>query len=143
MTIAVGADWKHVGKMDNADLYQIATEVLAIVPHQEAIDTEHSARESVKRQHEHWRSNGRRGAVVVFMDAIIDQESGARAVYTNEADPAIITCYALVGHTVFGQAMSAVFTGLSKPNVPTNVFRTLDEAMPWIEQMNRSRGGTL
>ena len=77
------------------------------------------------------------------MDAIIDQESGARAVYTNEADPAVITCYALVGDTLFGQAMSAVFTGLSKPQVPTNIFRTLDDAMPWIDQMNRSRGGTL
>ena len=143
MQIQIQPEWQHVAAMDNADLYQIAPEVLAIVPHPEAIDTEVSARASVRKQHEHWRSLGWRGAVVVFMDAIIDQESGARGVYTNEADPGVITCYALVGETFFGQAMSAVFTGLAKPQVPTNIFPNLVEAMPWIEQMNRSRGGPL
>jgi hypothetical protein len=143
MTIEIKADWVLVANMTNADLYAIAREVLAIVPHAQAIDSEASARASVQKQHEHWRTVGHRGAVVVFMDAIIDQESGARSVYTTEADPSLITCYSLVGDTFFGQAMSAVFTGLSKPQVPTNIFRTLEEAMPWIDQMNRSRGGAL
>lgn len=143
MEVQVRPEWQLVGSMSNADLYQIAPDVIAVVPHHEASDTEATARESLALQARHWRSAGRRGAVVVFMDAILSQDSGARAVYMNESDPALVTCFALVGETFFGQAVGAVFTGLSRPQVPTNMFRTLEEAMPWIAEMNRTRGGAL
>lgn len=135
--------WKALGATDNADWYQIQDDLIAIVPREDARDTEASARESIAIQQRHWRSAGRRGAVVVFMDDLLDQDSGARAVYMNESDPSSTTCYALVGETIFAQAVSSVFTGLARPQVPTRMFRTLDEAMPWIEEMNRTRGGPL
>lgn len=143
MSAAGREGWRPLAATDNADWYQIQEDIIAIVPRPDARDTEASARESIALQKRHWQAAGRRGAVVVFMDDLLDQDSGARAVYMNESDPASTTCYALVGETTFGQAVGSVFTGLSRPQVPTRMFRTLEEAMPWIEEMNRARGGPL
>jgi hypothetical protein len=135
--------WKPLGATDNADWYQIQDDLIAIVPHQNARDSEASARESIATQRRHWQSVARRGAVVVFMNNLLDQDSGARAVYMNESDPTCTTCYALVGDSLFAQAVGSVFTGLARPEVPTRMFRSLGEALPWIEEMNRTRGGPL
>lgn len=135
--------WKPLGSTANAEWYQIRDDLIAIAPRPDARDTEESARESIAIQQRHWRSVGRRGAVVVFMDNLLDQDSGARAVYMAESDPTCTTCYALVGESLFAQAVGSVFTGLARPQVPTHMFRSLDEAMPWIEEMNRNRGGPL
>jgi len=135
--------WKALRATDNADWYQIADDVIAIVPKPNARDNEASARESIAVQQRHWRAVGRRGAVVVFMDNLLDQDSGARAVYMKESDPSCTTCYALVGESLFAQAVASVFTGLARPQVETRMFRTLAEALPWIDEMNRTRGGPL
>jgi hypothetical protein len=135
--------WKRLRETENADWYEIQEDLIAILPHPNARDTEASARESIEIQRRHWSSVKRRGAVVVFMENLLDQDSGARAVYMNESDPSCTTCYALVGESFFSQAIASVFTGLARPKVPTSVFRTLEEAMPWIAEMNRDRGGPL
>jgi hypothetical protein len=135
------ADWKKVGSISNAEMYEIAPDILGIVPHPNCTDTQATARQSLAFQDAHWRSRGQRGAAVVFMDPIIDQDSGARSVYANETGESLSTCYALVGETFFGFAVSAVFTGLSKPGIPTQVFRCLQDALPFITKMNRERGG--
>ena len=135
------ADWRKVGSIDNANMYAIAPDILGIVPIPNCIDTEATARQSLAFQDDYWRRCGVRGAAVVFMDPIIDQDSGARSVYANETGDSLTTCYALVGETFFGFAVSAVFTGLSKPRIPTQVFRCLQDALPFIAKMNRERGG--
>jgi hypothetical protein len=135
--------WKHLGKTANADFYELAHDLIAIVPHPNTKDDAATARQSVRFQDAHWRKVGRRGAVVVFMDNVIEQDAGARAVYTDEVSSLPTTCYALVGETFYGHATAAVFEGLSKPGLPTNVFRSLDDARPWIAEMNRTRGGAV
>lgn len=143
MTAAGREGWKLLHTTHNAEWFEIAEDVLVIAPLPDARDTEESARESIALQQRHWRSVGRRGAVVVLMDNLLDQDSAARAVYTNESDPSCTTCYALIGESLFAQAVGSVFTGLARPQVPTRMFRALDEAMPWIEEMNRAHGGPL
>ena len=69
--------------------------------------------------------------------------SGARAVYANETSQTLTTCYALVGETFFGHATAAVFTGLARPGIPTQVFRSIEDALPWVAEMNAARGGAL
>ena len=133
--------WKHVGVTSNADCYAIADDILGIVPHADTTDDEKTARESIAFQDKHWRALRRRGAVVVFMDNVLQQDAGARAVYAEETGKLPTTCYALVGETFYGYATSQVFTGLSKPGLPTNVFRSLANARAWIEEMNRAHGG--
>ena len=121
--------WKRLGATSNTDIYEVEPDVLAVVPHTDCTDNEATARESLAFQDRYWRSVGRRG--------------GARAVYANETAQTLTTCFALVGETFFGHAVAAVFTGLAKPSVPTQVLRSLAEAMPWIAELNRERGGVL
>lgn len=48
-------------------------------------------------------------------------------------------CFALVGSTVFGRAVSSVFMGLHPPRVPTRMFGTFEEALTWIRQTAKTR----
>ena len=136
-------DWTHVGSSSNAEFYVIEPDILAVVPNVDTHDDEGSARESLAFQTKHWQSVGHRGAAVIFMDRVLAQDSGARAVYADETATMLTTCFALVGATFFGYATATPFEGLTKPGIPTQIFRSLDDARPWIAEMNKTRGGTL
>ena len=73
------------------------------------------------------------------MDRVASQNSGARDVYRDAPDPMFQTCFALVGSTMFGRAVSSVFIGLHPPRVPTRMFATFEEALSWIRQTGASR----
>lgn len=130
--------WKHLGKTSNADFYEVASDLLAIVPFPDTKDDAVTARESIAFQERHWRAAGRRGGVACFMDNVIEQDSGARGVYADETRGSMTTCFALIGETFFGHAAGAVFTGLTPPGRPTNVFRSLADARSWIDEQNRA-----
>lgn len=132
---------KKLGSTSNADIYEVEADILLIVPHQDSTDTEVTARQSVTFQDAHWRAAGHRGAVAVYMDTIIEQDSGARGVYANETLHTLSTCYALVGETFFGHAAASVFTGLARPGPPTQIFPSLEAAFPWMREMNQARKG--
>ncbi|AKV00586.1 hypothetical protein AKJ09_07249 [Labilithrix luteola] len=134
-------EWRKLGSTSNADFYEMREDILVIVPNVDSTDNEQTARESLAFQKKHWTETGRRGSVIVWMDPIVVQDSGARSVYANETRGVPTNCYALVGESFFAMASASVFTGLAKPGIETNVFRSLAEAMPWIEEMNRTRGG--
>ncbi len=105
-----------------------------MVPFEGASDNAATARESVAIQLEYLRGTGIRAGVVVFMDRVIEQDSGARAVYRDAPDPTFQECFALVGGTPFGRAVGSLFIGLSPPRVPTRMFATLDDALRWIRE---------
>lgn len=135
------SDWTEVGKTSNATFYRVSARVLAVIPFPDSRDDETTARESIVFQNVHWQQVGHRGAVVVFMDPVIEQTRGARRVYAEETGQTLSTCYALVSEGLFAQAASAVFTGLSKPGVPTRIFASFEDALPWIDEMNQAAAG--
>jgi hypothetical protein len=135
--------WKLLGSTITAQFYAIADDIMGIVPYPDSTDTLESARASIGFQDKHWRAVGHRGAVVVFMDNIAQQGAEARAVYADEVDALPSTCFALVGESFYGYASSQVFTGLRPPGRPTNIFRSLADAMPWMKEMNEKNGGPL
>jgi hypothetical protein len=137
------AEWAYLGASSNAEFYAIASDVVGVVPHDRCTDDQKTARESLAFQDGHWRRVGHRGAAVIFMDRILAQDGGARAVYQDESHGILTTCFALVGETFFGKVTASVFTGLTKPGIPTSVFRSLHEAEPWIAEMNRAHGGPI
>ena len=125
--------WTPIGKSDNADFYEVEEGLLAIVPFEGSSDDEKTAKQSVQIQHEYLRPRGRRAGVIVFMDPLVEQHASARIVYRDGPDPAFVTCYALVGGTVFGRAVGSIFIGLSRPRVPTKLFGSLDDARAWAK----------
>lgn len=131
--------WSPIGRSGNADFYEVETGVLAVVPFDGSADTADTAAQSIQIQLEHLRTRGNRAGTVVFMDAVASQNSGAREVYRNAPDPTFQTCFALVGSTMFGRAVSSVFMGLHPPRVPTRMFGTFQEALAWIRKTAESR----
>ncbi len=124
--------WTPIGRSDNAEFFEIDPHVLAVVPREGAVDDAETARQSVAIQLHHLKTHGRRAGTVVFIDPVIEQDAGARAVYRDLPDPAFQLCFAIVGGTPFGRAVGSVFLGLSRPRVPTRMFGTLEEAIAWI-----------
>ena len=131
--------WSPIGRSGNADFYEVEPGVLAVVPFDGSSDTADSAAESIRIQLEHLRARGRRAGTVVFMDRVAAQNSGAREVYRDAPDPTLQTCFALVGSTIFGRAVSSVFMGLHPPRVPTRMFATFEEALTWIRKTAETR----
>jgi hypothetical protein len=127
--------WTPIGRSANAEFFEIDARTLAVLPFEGAVDDAATARESVRIQLAHLRAAGRRSGVVVFMDRVVAQDAGARAVYRDEPDPAFQACFALVGGTPFGRAVGAIFIGLSPPRVPTRLFPTLEAARAWVSQV--------
>lgn len=131
--------WSPIGRSGNADFFEIEPGVLAVVPFDGSADTADTAAESIRIQIAHLRASGRRAGTVVFMDHVVAQDAGARDVYRNDPDPTLQTCFALVGGTMFGRAVSSVFMGLHPPRLPTRMFGTFQEALAWIRQTAATR----
>ena len=131
--------WSAIGRSTNAEFFEVEPGVLAIVPFDGSSDTAETAAESVRVQLDHLRTHGQRAGTVVFMDRIVAQSSGARDVYRDAPDPTFQTCFALVGSTVFGRAVSSIFMGLHPPRVPTRMFASFEEALAWIRQTAATR----
>ena len=133
------AGWTPIGRSANADFFEIEPGVLAVLPFDGTSDTADTAGESIEIQLHYLRGLGRRAGTVVFMDRVAAQSSGARDVYRDGPDPTFQTCFALVGSTMFGRAVSSVFIGLNPPRVPTRMFATYQEALSWIRKRAESR----
>lgn len=123
--------WTQIGESANARFYQIDDCTLAVVPFEGCTDDEQTATASVDIQRAYLESKGMKAGSIIFMDGIVQQTSGARAVYRDRPDPACQVCFALVGGSMFGRAVASVFLGLSKPRVPTQMFATQAQALAW------------
>lgn len=123
--------WPLLGHTDNASFRLAGVGVVVVIPDDGCTDDEHTARQSVAMQHEHWRATGHRGAAIVLMDRVVHQTKDARRVYQTEVDPQLIAGFGLVTHSVFGRAVASVFMGLARPVVPTRMFGDLDQALRW------------
>lgn len=134
MTFRPREQWTHLGDSANCAVHEVREDVVAFVPQQDIRETQETARDNLAFQARHWAARGHGGAVIIFMDPILEQDAAARGVYATEAGDVGTRCFALIGESYFAMAAAAVYTGLAKPSVPLNVFRTLDDAVPWIEE---------
>jgi hypothetical protein len=131
--------WAHVGDSVNSRYFVVEPGVLAAVPRVGAKDDAVSALENQRFQNDHWRKLGRGGVVIVFADNLVEQDKGARRVYQNEPDLALMRGTAILGGTMLGRAIGSFFLGLARPKVPIKLCATLDEALVWARSMNEAR----
>ncbi len=137
-TTSVPEQWKPLGRTYNTRYFLSSDDVVIVLPDQGLKDDGASARVNIDFQTGYARLLGRRCAVVVVLDSLTSQDSEARR-YLNAPDPTFQICFALVGSTLFGRAVSSVFMGLHPPRVPTRMFGTFEEALTWIRQTARTR----
>ncbi len=130
--------WVAIGGTSQFACFEAAPGVMVLVPREGARDTAETARESVAFQDAYWARVGRRGCVAVLVDGVLDQDAGARHVYAEETRGALTVGLALIGGTPWGRAIASVLIRVKAPSIPTRLFATLEDAMPWIDRVNQA-----
>jgi len=134
VTITPDKSWKLVSTSSNAKFFEAGAELLIVIPDNDISETGDTARENLQHQAAHWQRKGHGGAVLIFMDPVLEQDADARAVYANESANIGSKCFALVSESLFAMAASSVYAGLARPGPPTEIFRRYEDALPWIDK---------
>jgi hypothetical protein len=135
--------WTAVGSTSAYAYYAVKPDLLALVPFEGARETAKTARENLELQNAYWIKQGHTGSIAVFVDGVVDQDAEARRVYADETGESLTHGAVLIGGTFWGRAASKVFLAVRKHRIPVRLFASLDEAMPWIEEVNRTARRTL
>lgn len=128
--------YKQVDVTSNTVLYVPDTDpdILIVVPLEGTLDTGEDARQNVQHFHAYARSLGRPCGAVVIMANMLSQDAEARRAYQG-IDTSLFYGGGLVVEDALSRALGGFFLGLSRPNVPTRLFDTIDSAIAWLKTM--------
>src|SRR5512135_1686181 len=128
--------YKEVGRTPNTVVYiaEADPDILTVIPRAGTMDNARDARENVAFFHSYARALGRSCACVVIMANMLSQEPEARRAYQG-IDTALFYGGGLVVENALSRALGSFFMGLSRPNVPTRLFDTVDNAVTWLKTM--------
>jgi hypothetical protein len=132
--------YREIGSTTNTVVYTVDSDpdILIIVPREGTIDTVEDARENVAYYHSYARSLGKPCGSVVILANVLSQDVEARRVY-QEWDTSLFFAGGLVVENALSRALGSFFIGLSRPNVPTQLFDTIDNAIEWLRTMRPKR----
>lgn len=127
---------KEVGRTTNTVVYitESDPDILIIVPREGTMDNARDARENVDYFHSYARSLGRPCGSVVIMANMLSQDAEARRAY-QEMDTNLFFGGGLVVEDALSRALSSFFIGLSRPQVPTRLFDSVDKAIAWLKTL--------
>jgi hypothetical protein len=130
------SQYRKIGSTTNTVVYTIDSDpdILIIVPREGTIDTVEDARENVAYYHSYAHSLGKPCGSVVILANVLSQDVEARRVY-QEWDTNLFFAGGLVVENALSRALGSFFIGLSRPNVPTQLFGTIDNAIEWLRTM--------
>lgn len=131
------SQWTRLGETTCSEYFEIESGVLAAVAREGSKDDLSTAQENVAFQHQHWRTKGRSGVVVFFIDNLVSLDRDARRLYQVELDPALLRGTALVGSTLLSRAIGSFFLGLARPRIPFRMFADLESALAWAHELNK------
>ncbi len=128
--------YKEVGRTTNAAVYVLESDpdILIIVPQEGTIDNVKTAHENVAYFHKYARALRKPCGSVVIMANLLSQDAEARRAY-QEWDTDLFFAGGLVVENALSRALASFFLGLSHPNVPTQLFESLDSAVEWLKTM--------
>lgn len=133
---------RHVGKTSNTDYTELDADILLVAPFPGTKDDGKSARENVDFQAAWAVQAGRRCGVVVVMSSLTSQDADARRIYAEGMNPQLFFGAALVVGNPLARAIGSFFMGLSRPNVDTRLFDTVDAATAWLRSVRPAQGGS-
>jgi hypothetical protein len=137
MSLVDTSGWTRVGATSAYDCFAVTPDILALVGREGARDTVEAARELTAFQYDYWTKLGHTGSIAVFIDGIVDQDPAAREVYIQDAEGALTHAGVLIGGTFWGRTVGTAYLAVRKTPIPTRLYATLEEALPWLEEMNR------
>ena len=119
--------WSPIGRSGNADIYEIESGALAVVPFDGASDTAVTAAENIQIQLAHLRARGNRAGTVVFMDPVASQTAEGTIYVTQRGREDDDLAPYLYQSTDFGKTFTPIVGNM--PFSPINVIRE-DPARP-------------
>ncbi len=138
MTTDRASGLRAVGTTVNTQYYTPPDEpdLLLVVPAMGIVDRPELAKVNVAFQVNYARAlGGRRCGVVVFMDHLFGQDAESRRVYAEELTVDAFFGVGLVVPSPLSRAIGSFFIGLSKPAMPTRLFKTVDDALQWLRSL--------
>ena len=128
--------YKEIGRTTNTVIYTSESDpdILVIVPREGTMDNAEDARENVAYFHNYARTLGKPCGSVVIMANMLSQDAEARRAY-QEIDTSLFYAGGLVVENALSRALGSFFIGLSRPNVPTRLFDTVENAVEWVRTM--------
>ena len=129
------SEFKSVGSTVNTDYTIDDPDILIVTPKPGTIDSPELARINVEFQTQYARSQGKKCAVVVIMSNLLSQDATTRRVYTEGINSSLFYGVALVVGNPLARAIGSFFMGLSRPEIPTKMFNSIDSAVEWLQSI--------
>jgi len=139
--VSDAAPGSPLGSTINTEYFLLGSDVLLGVPRKDSIDDEVSARANATFQLDYARARGRPCGVVIVADNLASQDAGARRVYAELMDPALILGTALIVSRPLSRAIGSFFLGLTRPRVKLTMTGSIADALTWIEHLRAERHG--
>ncbi len=128
------SNWVRVGGTKAGAYYRVAEDVVVAVPlpgFQQSRDTALASLDEMRRIA---RERKKRQAVIILVDRVVSQDSGARRVWSEQLADEPRCAQALVCSTLLARAIGSFFIGLARSPVPTKMLPTFDDAVSWASQ---------
>ena len=137
--VAIDPQWEQLPSTESGAYYRLENDVVRSGFRQ----SREAALRSLAALDRIAEAAGRKQAVVVLVDRVVSQDSGARRVWSAPRPDETRCAQALVCNTMLGRAIGSFFLGLSKAAIPTQMFADLESARAWARKMTAENGGGL
>ncbi len=125
--------WDEAHTLPHGKLYWIRPGIVAALPDEGVVETPDLSATVYAGYTRLAQELGHPVAIVVLVDRLGDQTPEVRRYWQQVMKTDVLCCAALVSESFFARAISSFFVGISKPEVPTRIFGTLDRAVEWAE----------
>ena len=131
-TMSDVSEFRSVGSTVNTDYTIADPDILIVTPRPKSIDNPELARINVEFQTGYARKVGKQCAVVVVMSNLLAQDAQTRRIYTEGIVAPLFYGVALVVGNPLSRAIGSFFMGLSRPQLETKMFDSVESAVDWL-----------
>jgi hypothetical protein len=125
--------YKSVGSTVNTDYTIADPDILIVTPKPKTVDNPELARINVEFQANYASQLGSKCSVVVVMTNLLSQDAATRRIYSEGITPAQFFGIALVVGNPLARAIGSFFMGISRPEVETKMFNSVENAVAWLQ----------
>ena len=125
--------YKSVGSTVNTDYTIADSDILIVTPKPKTVDNPELARINVEFQTNYASQLGRKCSVVVVMTNLLSQDAATRRIYSEGITPSQFFGIALVVGNPLARAIGSFFMGISRPEVETKMFNSVESAVAWLQ----------